>query len=99
MSIPSLSSLYYSTMLANNSAAGVFNSNQARMGLANSVTGAESPGQMASLADMDKALTFKGTMDKTNYEVALAMQQEAQKQLKREQQMRQRLMEAGAILA
>jgi hypothetical protein len=93
-----LINLLYATNLAYGSSAAMFGANQARMALANSVTGEEAPSGLAALARHDQALTFQGIQAYTNYQVAQAMQQNARMQLKKHEEERRRLMEAGATL-
>lgn len=97
MVVPLAASLY-GINLAHNSMGSLYGVNQARMGLANAVTGMESPAQIAQLQSADKALELQGVRDKINYQVALAMQETAQKLLKQHEEQRRRLMEAGATL-
>lgn len=83
--------------LRHNSEAAMFASNQGIMNLANSVTGAETPRQLADIASMEKALRFQGIMAQTNYLAAMAMQEQAQKMQQKEMELKRRLMDAGAI--
>jgi hypothetical protein len=96
MITPLLMSLQ-ATNLAYTSANKMFGANQSLLGLANSVTGQESPRDLAQLQQMEKALTFQGIMAKTNLEAAWAMQEAAAKMQERERKMKERLMDAGAI--
>jgi hypothetical protein len=97
MVVPLFASLY-GINLAHNSMGNLYGVNQARMGLANAVTGMESPAQIAQLHSSDRALELQGAMAKVNYQVALAMQEAAQKLLKQHEEQRRRLMQAGATL-
>ncbi len=96
MIMPLIMSMY-GTALANNSAARMFNVMDAQMGLANSVTGSESPAQVARLAQTDKALQFAGIAAKANYEAALAMQDSAAVMMKRDREQRDRMLQNGVV--
>jgi hypothetical protein len=85
------------TNLAYNSAGLMFGANQARMGLANSATGMESQGDIASLAAQDKALSLQGIQAQTNYLVSQAMQEGAQNLKKKHQELDERLRANGAV--
>ncbi len=85
------------TNLAHQSAANLFGSNQGIMGLANSVTGSESPAQLVGIQQMEKALQFQGIMAQTNLQAAWAMQESAQKLQQKNNEMKRRLMDNGAI--
>jgi hypothetical protein len=96
MFMPMLMSMQ-ATNLAYSSAGLMFGANQARMGLANGVTGNESQAEVASLAAQDKALTFQGIQAQTNYQVSQAMLESAQNLKKKNQEQKERLMANGAI--
>jgi hypothetical protein len=85
------------TNLAYRSAGNLFGANQARMGLANSVTGGESQGDIVSLAAQDKALALQAAQDGTDYLASQAMQEEAQAMKKKEKELYERLRANGAI--
>lgn len=87
----------FATNLAYDSAGVMFGANQARMGLADSVTGGESPASAASLQAQDKALTLQGIQAQTNYQVALAMQEAAQNLQKKNEEQRIRMIQNGAL--
>ena len=96
MITPMLMSMY-ATNLAHNSAATLFGANQARMDLANSATGGESAGEVASLASMDKAMALQGAMAQTNLQAAWAMQEAAAKMKKKDAEQRQRMLDNGVL--
>ncbi len=85
----------YATNLAYGSANTMFGANQARMGLANTVTGTESPRRIVALADQDKALQFAGLNAQTNYLVSQQLQANADALRKSERELQQRLIQAG----
>lgn len=96
MVMPLMMSMY-ATNLGYDSAATMFGANQARMDLANNVTGYESQGQVASLAAQDKALMFAGMNARMNYEVSQAMQSGADTLRKKNQEQKERMLANGAI--
>jgi hypothetical protein len=69
------------------------------MGLANRVTGNETPDQLIALNEQDKQLLFKGIQHKTNYEISNALQDASQRRRQKDREQRQRLFNMGAIFA
>jgi hypothetical protein len=93
--IAPLALMFYGTSLTHAGAQGAFNAMDAQAALANSAGPSSNP---VALAQMDKALQFQGIQARTNYLVGQAMQENAQRMLKQHEEMRKRLMDAGATL-
>ena len=85
------------TSLTFDSAAGFMDADDARVALANRVTGKETPAQLALIAAYDKALALKSAQDKTNYEVGLAMQDAAIRHQKKEMEHRAQRIQNGYL--
>lgn len=85
------------TNLTHNAANAMFGVNQAQLGLANRVTGHESPARIQQLANMDKALMFEGIRARTMYFAGLMMQESARKMQQENTELKRRLMDAGAV--
>jgi hypothetical protein len=96
MFIPMMMSMN-ATNLAYGSAGVMFGANQARLDLANSASGMESQGSVASLAAQDKALTLQGLQAQTNYQVSQAMLEGAENLKKKHKELNDRLIANGAI--
>jgi hypothetical protein len=71
--------------------AGVQNANQERMALANGVTGNESPAQIASLAQADKAAALKSAASGFTADYGDAWEQQAKRMQKKNMAQAQRL--------
>lgn len=93
--IAPLASLLYATNLTYNSANTLFGSMDAQTSLAASVGPAS---DVVALHQVDQALRLQGIQAQTNYLVGQAMQTSAQQMLKQHEEMRERLMKAGATL-
>ena len=87
----------YGTGLSYGGAGDFMGANQDRMGLANTVTGNETPDQLRNLQQRDLALEFKGLQGKMNYEVGNAMQEAAESRKQKDRAQRDRLFQMGAI--
>jgi plasmid stability protein len=87
----------YATSLSFSGAGNAMAANEARMGLANGVTGNESQPEVASLAAQDKALSLESAYSGIQYQVAQAMQQSAQAMKKKDQEQRQRMLDNGVL--
>ncbi|WP_373531999.1 hypothetical protein [Vampirovibrio sp.] len=96
MITPLIASMF-ATNLSYGSAATMFGANQSRAALANSATGTASIGESTSLASQDKALSLQGIQAQTNYQVALAMQEGASNLRKKNQELRERMLQNGAL--
>lgn len=102
MGIPNLGASLYATGLGYDSAAGFMGANESRMALANQVGqqvmfgGELSPEQTARVASMDKAYDLQGQMAQVNYEASQAMFAGAQAARKKDRELKQRLLDAGA---
>ncbi len=83
--------------LSFNSAAGFMGDDDARVALANQVTGNETPAEIASIAAQDKALALHSAMAKTNYEVGLAMQDAGMSNQKKEMERRAQRIQNGYL--
>jgi len=89
--------LYYGTALTQAAGSGMFNAMDAEMALANNAgSAASNPAAVASLASLDKSMALFGAAAKVNYEVGLAMQNSGQSLMKKLNEQRQRLLQAGA---
>lgn len=84
------------TSLAHDSANLMFGAHVGIANLANSVTGNESPADIARIAQMEKAMALKGIQAQTNLQVAWAMQETAANLRKKNQELNDRLRSAGA---
>jgi hypothetical protein len=87
----------YATNLAYTGAGNAMMANQARMDLANGVTGYESQGAVASLAAQDKALRFASAYSGIQYQVAQAMQKQADELRKKNNEQRERMLANGVL--
>jgi hypothetical protein len=76
-------------------AQGMFEAKDAQSAMAGAARPSSNP---AALAQTEKALQLQGIQAKTNYLVGQTMQANAQRMLKQHEEMRLRLMEAGAVL-
>jgi hypothetical protein len=88
---------YYATALNYDGAGGVMGINQDRMGLADGVTGAETPGQIANLQAGDKAMELQGIQDQTNYLVGQALQNRFGQMKRKELEMQRQRIQEGSI--
>lgn len=87
----------YATQLAHQSTTALFGATTARQELANQVSGAESPQATHDVAQMDRALSLQGIQAQSNYLVAQAMLDSAQKLKQSNQKLAERLRENGAL--
>ena len=92
-----LAGSYYATGLTYGGAGQGFGVNQTRAGLANIVSGNETPGQVADLQSADKAMELDGIMAQTNYQVGLALQDRFGMMRRRDMEQKRRMMEQGSI--
>ncbi len=88
----------YATNLSFAGAGNAFAADQSRMDLANSVTGNESPAEVADIAAQDKALALDSASSRLQYEVAQALQQRAQAMRKKDQEQRERMMKENGVI-
>jgi hypothetical protein len=96
MMMPMITSMF-ATDLAFSSAGSAMAANQASMGLANRVTGNESPAEVAFLGSMDKALALQSAQAGTNYQVAMALQSAAQEAKRKRAEHQQTNLQNGVI--
>lgn len=101
--IGGLGALQYATQLSFGSAGAMMNVNQSREALAENVGnqvafgGGLSSAQTADVAQMDKAMELQGVMAQTNYQVSQAMFAGAKAQMKKDHELREKLMADGAL--
>lgn len=87
-----LASLMYATVLTHDAGQAMFGAINDQLASA----GSTSP--TAERAAMDRALQMQGIQARTNYQVAQAMQSSANRMLRSHEEMRRRLIDAGATL-
>ena len=94
MSLALLSQLYLATLMRHRAGNAVFNNNQTRLGLANTVLPTSNP---SSLFQQDKALELMGLRNQINYEVAGVLEDLAHKGWKKEIEHHQKALQNGQI--
>ena len=87
----------YATNLTYAGASAMMGANEARMNLANSMTGGESPAAVRFAGISDKAYALEAANARMMYEVGLAMQGQAQAMRRKDMEQRQRMAQNGVI--
>jgi len=86
------------TNLSFSGAGNAMAADQARMDLADSVSGGESPADLVSIEARDKALSMSSAKSWIDFEVAQALQKRAKDMHKRDMDQQRRLMDEDGVI-